>query len=185
MIEVEIKLPITDKAVIEAGLLKLDFALGHLVKESDTYFNSSVYDLREKDMALRVRKCENITTGKSSTVLTYKGPKLDDISMTRKELETEVADADVCEQILFGIGFQEMYPVRKLRQYYHYENVTACIDQVEKLGDFLELEVIVEKEEEREKALKQIENMLKALGHSREETTRTSYLSMLQKLGGR
>lgn len=182
MIEVEIKLPISDRQAVEQGLKKIGFEFGDLVKESDIYFNSEVYDLKKRDMALRIRSCENMTKGKSETVVTYKGPKMDAISMTRKELETEVADARVFQEMLSGIGFYPVCPVIKLRQYYHLENVTACVDQVENLGDFLELEVIVEKEEEREAALVQIKDILKILGHNFSETTRTSYLSMLQNI---
>ena len=36
-------------------------------------------------------------------------------------------------------------------------------------------------EEKRTEALKQIEDVLEALGYSMEDTTRTSYLSMLMK----
>lgn len=182
MIEVEVKLPISDKERVEQGLKSIGFILGKLLKESDIYYNSAVYDLKKKDMALRIRSCEDMISGKTKTVITYKGPKLDDISMTRKELETKVEDAEVLQEILSGIGFQPVCPVIKLRQYYHMNNMTACVDQVEKLGDFLELELIVEVEEERKSALIQIENILKTLGHDLSETTRTSYLSMLQKL---
>ena len=47
------------------------------------------------------------------------------------------------------------------------------------LGDYLELEIIVETEEEREGALQRIENVLVSLGYSMKDTTRHSYLSML------
>ncbi|MEE1085613.1 MAG: class IV adenylate cyclase [Schaedlerella sp.] len=181
MIEVEIKLPIKSRECVEAELQKLGFSSGNFMRESDIYFNSDNYDLRQKDMALRIRSCENLTTGESDAVMTYKGPKLDSISMTRKELETEVEDAKVCQEILKGIGFTKVYPVCKLRQYYHMEQITACVDEVEGLGEFLELEIIVAGEEEREEALERLEEILTKLGYGMEETTRSSYLSILQR----
>ena len=181
MIEVEIKLPVKDKDSLENKLTAMGFVKGKLVRESDIYFNSENYDLRERDSALRIRTCEDAENESVVTTITYKGPKLDDVSMTRKEVETEVSDASAFLEIFKGMGFYPLAPVRKLRQYYHMGEMTACVDRVEHLGDFLELEVLVSKEEERELALQQIEDVLKELGHDKAETTRTSYLSMLQK----
>ena len=45
----------------------------------------------------------------------------------------------------------------------------------------LELEILTDTEEKRTEALKQIEDVLEALGYSMKDTTRTSYLSMLMK----
>ena len=55
------------------------------------------------------------------------------------------------------------------------------MDQVEELGDYLELEVLVNEEEKRPEALERIEEQLKKLGYSMGETTRISYLSMLEE----
>lgn len=185
MIEVEIKLPIADAETVEMKLQKLGFQKENLMRESDIYLNSMDYDLREKDMALRIRNCENLSTGETQAVLTYKGPKLDHISMTRQELETEVADANVCQEILKGIGYTQIYPVCKLRQYYQKEKITACVDRVERLGDFLELEILTNNENGREKALKQLNEVLEKLGYRMEDTICSSYLSMLQQNEGR
>ena len=59
--------------------------------------------------------------------------------------------------------------------------MTACLDQVEGLGDFLELEVIVENEEDREEALDLVLSLLGELGYEKGDIIRTSYLSMLQQ----
>lgn len=181
MIEVEIKLPIYDRELLDRKLTLLRFNKGIFVKESDIYFNSESFDLKKKDMALRIRTSTKIDTGESTTKITYKGPKLDHVSMTRKELEMEVSDASTCYQILEGIGFYPLCPVHKLRQYYCKGQMTACVDQVDGLGEFLELEMIVDSESEREKALEEIERLLRILGYDKKETTRISYLSMLQK----
>ena len=58
--------------------------------------------------------------------------------------------------------------------------MTACVDQVKDLGDFLELEILIEEDENKENALQQIEIILWRLGYTLKDTTRTSYLSMLQ-----
>ncbi|MGN0355953.1 MAG: class IV adenylate cyclase [Muricoprocola sp.] len=181
MIEVEVKLPVSDWKIIEDKLQQFGFEAGDLVEERDVYFTSDVYDFKQADKALRIRKTKNIRTGKIQAFLTYKGTRMDEISMTREELETEVEDGDVGERILKSIGFREVSPVRKLRRYYFLNELTVCVDQVDGLGDFLEAEIIVSSETERESALQKIQDFLEKMGHSMEETTRISYLSMLQE----
>lgn len=184
MIEVEIKLPIKERSPIASKLLELEFLPGDLVKESDTYFNSEERDIRKRGEAFRIRRIENKTTGAVSSVLTFKGQKTDSVSMTRKELETGVENPDICEEIFLSIGLEAMRPVVKVRQYYHCGRMTACLDQVEGLGDFLELEILVTGESGKEEALSEIENTLEKLGYGMKDTTRTSYLTMIQRCGG-
>ena len=61
--------------------------------------------------------------------------------------------------------------------------MTACVDQVESLGSFLELEILVDSPEQKESALQSIEALLLDMGSSLKETTRKSYLSMLLSKG--
>lgn len=179
MIEVEIKLPLRDRGMTEKGLLEQGFVAVKVLEETDTYFNGEGFEIRKADMALRVRCCENKENGEKETFFTYKGAKMDPVSMTRKELETEVGDGEVCREILRSIGFYEIGTVRKRRQCFQGNGINACMDQVEGLGDFLELESLVESEEEREAALDRLEEILQKLGYQMKDTVRRSYLSML------
>ena len=184
MIEVEVKIPVEHIEEIKEKLLKTGFIYQKTVVETDTYFTSDHYDMRKKDKALRIRKTENLDTGEVEAQLNCKGPKLDQVSMTRKETEIEILEPEKMEDILKELEF---YPascrVKKTRAYYTKNNMTAAADQVENLGSFLELEILVEKEEDRETGLKKINNIIKQLGCDGKETIRTSYLSMLEKIG--
>ena len=133
MIEVEIKLPLFRRSITERALTDCGFKAGNLVKESDFYFTSDFHDFMKTDEALRIRTCENFTTRETTSFLTYKGAKLDTVSTTRKELETRIEDADIAREILISLGYKKLYPVTKLRQYYHKGRMTACVDQVESL----------------------------------------------------
>lgn len=181
MIEVEIKLSIGKKEELEKALENHGFLKEKCVREEDIYFNSLHHDFRKSDEALRIRRITDLDSGTEESFLTYKGPKLDQISMTRQELETGVENMETMRSILHALGYEKEYPVRKTRQHYVMQNVTACVDEVEGLGVYLELEVLVSAESEREMALEKIENILETLDHKISETTRTSYLSMLMK----
>ena len=178
-IEVELKLKIKNKKELEQKLLELGFSAGDMVSESDTYYTSEYHDFAGLDEALRIRSIENLTTGEKEAVITYKGAKLDKKSMARKELETTVGDAGICREILESIGFSPVPEVEKVRKHFQKDEITACVDSVKNLGDFLELEWIVSEEKEREAALGELGKILKMLGYSMTDTTRKSYLSML------
>ena len=180
-IEVEIKLKITDKDQLRVQLIQCGFTEGERVTEEDVYYTAAHHDFAALDEALRVRSVENLITGENSSMITYKGAKLDQRSMTRQELETEVGDARICREILCKIGFTPVPPVIKERQCFHNGKMTACVDTVDGLGEYLELEKLVASDEERDEALDEIEGMLNKLGYSMQDTTRTSYLSLLMK----
>lgn len=179
MIEVEIKVLVKNKEDLEKKLLQAGFVKSDLLKESDFYFDNEFGNIRKSDQALRIRNCENLTTNLTENFITYKGPKMDEISMTRKELEMKIESAETGKAILHSLGYVAFPPVIKLRQHFQQGEITACLDQVENLGEFLELEIIVQ--QEREKALEKIISLLHELGYQSEEIIKTSYLSMLQK----
>ncbi len=180
MIEVEVKVSVKDRKQAEEKLLQKGFSKGELLRESDFYFESKYNNLKEKDMALRIRSCENLTMNSSENFMTFKGPKMDDISMTRKEVEMKIENAETGKEILRSLGYEAVYPVLKLRQHFYMGELTACLDRVDGLGEFLELEIIVPQENEKAAALNKIISLLHELEYETEEIIRTSYLSMLQ-----
>ena len=175
MIEVEVKIPIENIEKIKQKLLETGFIYQKTVVETDTYFTSAHYDMRKK---------ENLDTGEVKAQLNCKGPKLDQVSMTRKETEIDIYEPEKMEDILKELEF---YPascrVKKTRGYYIKDHMTAAADKVENLGNFLELEIIVAKEEERAGGLDMIYELMRMLGCEKTETVRDSYLSMLEKRG--
>lgn len=186
MIEVEVKLPLKDKDDTARQLKLLHFCSTACFREEDTYFDNAASQMKNSHAALRIRKVTDCRTGAVTAVTTYKSRRLDAVSSTRKEYETEVKDAEVFASILNGLGFYAVEPqVIKIRQEYsafvNGYTMNACLDQVENLGSFLELEIVIEDGDNREKALAEIEKMLEKLGYSLADTTTRSYLSQLQK----
>ena len=106
---------------------------------------------------------------------------MDTVSKSRKELETGVSDGLLAEQIFESIGFLKVSPsVIKTRQELTFEDMTACIDRIDGLGAFLELEIVVAHEDEKDAALSKISRVLEQLGYSLKDTIRNSYLALLQ-----
>ncbi len=182
MIEVEVKLPIPDPEGVKNRILEAGFKEQRFIEERDTYFDNARGDIRANGEALRVRETKDCRTGKKQAQINYKGKKLDTQTMTRRELETGVEDGAVCREILQAIGYSPAEPeVIKVRTMLQKDSVTACLDNVRGLGDFLELEILVEREEKKDAALGQIKDILNSLGYQVSDTVQTSYLSMLQR----
>lgn len=181
MIEVEIKLPAADLNEIKRTLLDSGFKEISFTEERDTYFDNHQGVIRANDEALRVRETKDYRTGKIQAQINFKGKKLDTSTMTREELETGVEDGEICRKILRALGYIPAAPeVVKERIMLRREPVTACLDNVHGLGEFLELEILADGESEKDIALRQIENILNSLGYQIADTVRKSYLSMLQ-----
>ena len=87
MIEVEIKLPISEADTIRGKLLGLGFRESGWLQENDVYFDDAWNSVRRNGEALRVRETRDCRTGRVSAQLNFKGKKLDASTMTRQELE--------------------------------------------------------------------------------------------------
>jgi len=142
----------------------------------DTYYSHPCRDFSKTDEALRIRiKRFN---GHFEAFLTYKGPKIDETSKTREEIEVEITDSDAHSKILEKLGFVEVIVVEKVREKYFVERgVTIALDELEGLGKFVEIEAMVEDDKEVPKTVEKLKNILLQLGVERFE--RRSYLEML------
>jgi adenylate cyclase class 2 len=174
MIEIEIKAQASHKH-LKKMLADLNATFFGVENHSDTYYNSPNRDFAQTDEALRIRS----VNGRS--VLTYKGQKLDTISKTREEFETEV-DGENARSILLALGYFESGNVSKKREIFKYEDITIVLDTVERLGEFMEVEIVAESDSDEAK--KKLFAFLEKLGIKQEDTIRTSYLEMvLSKTG--
>ncbi|MGN0392328.1 MAG: class IV adenylate cyclase [Bariatricus sp.] len=177
--EIEIKMPVEDLNGLKRRLLRKGFQEEVTIRENDMYYNSEYHDVKKLGEALRIRKSTDVATGQTKAQINFKGEKIDQVSMSRLEYETGVDNPEYMDKILRALGFFQVAGVTKTRCYMKRDEMTACLDQVEGLGDFLELEVIVADESLREGYLQMMEGLLAELGLSMRDTVRTSYLSML------
>ena len=181
MIEVEIKLPITNIDMVRQQLIEQGFVMSDAVTEEDTYFDDSGNRILTSGCALRIRESTNLQSGDILCTVNYKGPRLDSDTMTREESETTIGDANTVKSIFKALGLQPAAPVvRKKRFLMKKQDVNACLDDVEGLGAFLELEIIAD-DYQKDEALGRINTLLKLLGYQTTDTVTQSYLSMLQR----
>src|SRR5204863_2281915 len=84
--------------------------------------------------------------------LTYKGPRRDASSKTRTEIEVPCPPGQVVAEaflkLFVALGYRPTAIVRKRRRIYAWARdgftVHACVDDVDGVGRFVELEIVVE-----------------------------------------
>jgi adenylate cyclase, class 2 len=176
--EVEQKFPVAGFDAIQSHLERLGarFALGH--EEADVYFSHPQRDFRASDEAFRLRR-----RGESNRV-TYKGPKIDATTKTRRELELALPDGrEVVAQwteLLETLGFRQVGQVAKRRRKFEVDwknrTVEGTFDEIDGLGQFIELELVVNSDDVDE-AKRTIASLAAELGLASSE--RRSYLQLL------
>jgi adenylate cyclase class 2 len=176
--EVEQKHRVSDQSALIARLAQGGVSLEPAVTQSDQYFAHPARDFVATDEALRIR-----STGSSSFV-TYKGPKLDVITKTRRELELPLhphdPDGATFAELLLALGFTPVATVRKQRRKFCLERagrrVEGALDEVDGVGTFVELELLAD-EADLEPTKQVIRDLAAELGLG--ATERRSYLGML------
>jgi adenylate cyclase class 2 len=171
--EVEAKAYCDDLTELEERIKGLGAEFASEVEQVDIYFNHPARDFAQTDEALRIRRVGD------KAIFTYKGPKIDSQTKTREELSVELSDGDAMKEVLLKLGFSEVGVVKKMRKKYQVGEFKVCLDEVEGLGSFVELEVEVTTDDQ-DKVARSRDDILRTLeewGLSRIE--RKSYLELL------
>ncbi|MBP7604489.1 MAG: class IV adenylate cyclase, partial [Spirochaetes bacterium] len=134
----------------------------------DSCCNHPSRDFATTDEDFRIRRA------RGGVVVTYKGTKIGERSKTRYENEVALDDADAFAEILLRLGFRPVRAVKKRRELYALEGAHVCLDSVEGLGYFAEIEIL---SEDREEAEQKLFTLAERLGLARFE--RRSYLELL------
>ena len=179
MIEVEVKAKIESFSEMEEKLDKIGAIKTKKEFQEDIYFNSPVVDFAQTDEALRIRTTKE--NDKTNIFITYKGPKIDKQSKTRREIEMGIEDSQKCSGIFEAIGFKKVRAVRKNRQYYTFENFEISLDDIEGLEPYMEIEIALSDGEDYSEAQKSIFDLFERLGVT-DGFERTSYLELLENL---
>ncbi len=142
-LEVEMKFPLPDGEWVLRLLNERGAIWRELLEQIDEYLAHPVRDFARTDEAFRIRSVgiENC--------LTYKGPKLDAETKTRREIEVTFATGNEAREqmreLVLALGFKSVACVRKERQTGNISwlglEIELALDQVEGAGNFLELEI--------------------------------------------
>jgi adenylate cyclase class 2 len=179
--EVELKFPLPDVATVEAlrqRIAAMGAHPGQPLDQRDIYFAHPSRDFAQTDEVFRLR-CVG-----DDNFLTYKGPVLDAVAKTRREIEVPTASGlttrEQLREMFASLGFREVRDVVKRREpfHLHWQNrdLEIVIDNVRELGWFAELEIIAE-DSDRDAARECLFALSQELNFGQSE--RRSYLRLL------
>ncbi len=156
MKEIEIKYKLSDRSSVLAALEAAGVEFGEIVHQDDTSYAPKTWTRGQDSIQvpfMRIRR-----EGEKS-ILTLKQP--DKGHLDRIEHETVIDDPVQMKKIVELAGFKQDAHVVKERRKARYQDYEICVDRVEVLGDFIELEKIVEDDANGELVQDELRELLK------------------------
>lgn len=183
--EVEQKYQVEDVTALECRLAAIGATENRMEEHCDRYFNHPSRDFRESREALRIRLVND------TPLITYKGPKLPGDIKARLEREWRLDPGDPrgakMQELLEFLGFRPVATVRKKRRCFEmidpWSDFSVVIDDIEPLGTFAELELVVDDPEKIGRSRDRIRILADHLTLDQVESR--SYLSMFLELPDR
>ncbi len=186
MREVEIKARVLAEELLRRNLELAGVALGGVIFQHDEVFGwpdvvvgRETGRLADGDSTapwLRIRT--EIVDGATTHYWTFKqsqGAHLDKL-----EYELRIDDVDAAKGMIAALGFVPYSDVKKRRQQGKVDDVTICVDAVEGLGMFVELEKMTKDDVPYEKIADELWAILERLGVDRANEVTKGY-DVLQK----
>ncbi|MBM4003851.1 MAG: class IV adenylate cyclase [Planctomycetes bacterium] len=178
LFEVEQKFRVANFDAVGRRLSELGITVGDPVEQVDTYFRHPQRDFARTDEALRLRR-EGVENR-----ITYKGPKIDGVTKTRREIELAFEPGSDRYQdftaLLMALGFTTVADVRKIRRSapttWETIPIIVTLDRVDQVGTFVEIETQADAGM-LDQARAHVQSLAAALGLDQPE--RRSYLELL------
>ncbi|GAB4428113.1 MAG: hypothetical protein Kow0031_08260 [Anaerolineae bacterium] len=173
--EVELKARLRHPAVVEAKAAEL----GVLIKET---FKEDVYFRRAGDTAVVPRDRYRLRREAGQAVVTFKEKVVAaDGAEVNREVEFTVDNDFAFFQFAHRFGFEPFVVKRKKSRVYRVGRASVELNEVEHLGHFTEIEILVEKESETPFARTELARLFTRLGLQPEELEPRFYVQMLQE----
>jgi adenylate cyclase class 2 len=139
-LEIEAKFAVADHVDLRR---RLEAAGGQYIgraQESNRFFDRPDGALRDAGCGLRVRAIRAIDGPPRAATITFKGPRQPGELKIRPEHEVEVSDADAAAELLAHLGFVEFFRFEKRRETWKLDDCRVELDEVPRLGLFVEIE---------------------------------------------
>lgn len=185
MHEVEVKAALRDKPGIMRALLALGCAFSAPVAENDVLYAKDVgsmdaYNRNADFLRIRVRGSGEIIFTLKHHPDRHEGRP----DSMPQEFETGIGSKQEMEKMLALMGYQEAVRTDKIRQKGHLGKWEICIDEVEGLGSFIELEELTDGSE-TQRVVDEMLTFLGTIGISRDDMFADRYdIALLKKRWG-
>jgi len=164
--EIQIKIPISDLDAIKKQIeKKLKIKKVETKWQQDTYFEAPDWNLPKTDELMRIRQ------EGEKYILAYKGPTKGKEIRTKPKIEFQI-DPDL-RDVLEKIGYKKILNINKKREKYISKDIEITLDEVENLGNFIELKT------DNPENKKEINKLVKKLEFSLKTATKKSYFELM------
>lgn len=176
-IEVEIRAKVNSFDKIKERLKEIEANFIKLERQMDKIFGAkkfldSEHKIVEGGIVARIREIDDKRNLEFKEISREKGGI---------ELSCEVPNVEMAEKMLKKLDFEESFTVKKTREIYSYQDFEVCLDQVEQLGNFVEIEKMLNLKEEMDNAKEECINLLKKISPDA-EITNAKYGDMMQDI---
>jgi len=177
MIEVEIKVRIENIQALKKALDNAGAKLETTKKLVDKIYGKPEH-LDSNGKYLEGELCPRLRDNNGSVRIEFKEIHRQGGGM---EIETPVANMELGMRFLEKLGYEEAFTISKTRECYYFQDFEIDIDQVDLLGDFVEIEKMVVDQELVELARNQCLQLLERLIPGAEPTN-VKYGDLMQDL---
>ncbi|MDO8571142.1 MAG: class IV adenylate cyclase [bacterium] len=141
MREVEVKAKVENLSELETKLVALGCTFSEPLHQDDHIYNKKGDSLGAQYRGMVVLRIRNQNGVYIVTLKQQQENEKDNI-----EREVVIDDSAAMNDILAIIGYEETMHVKKVRRSCAYQEMTICLDEVEGLGSFIEVEKLTEGE---------------------------------------
>ena len=176
MIEVEVRAKVDSFRGLRQALGEKARFMGS-THQSDTIFGHPNF-LDAENKVIEGGLISRIRESGDRKVLEFKEIKREGGAL---ELKHEVTDPAKIKEFLGKLGFREAFTINKVRETYLYRDFLVCLDTVENLGQFIEVEKFASSESEAGEVWKECFDVLKDI-FPEAEVEHRKYGDMMQEL---
>lgn len=165
---VEIKAKVEDLGKLRRKAEELSHTPGLLIKQCDTFFKVATGRLKLRE-----------TDGKSAQLIFYERPDSDGPKLSNYSI-SEINDPKGLKETL-GLALGTIGEVEKERWLYLVEQARIHCDRVKSLGDFMELEVVLQDQQQLKEGEAVAKDLMRKLNIKEEDLLEGAYMDIILK----
>ena len=179
MREIEIKLKVKDLDELEKKLIEKGCVFSEPIGQHDVIYSNTANPTNwakstEGHITVRIRREGERAELNLKQQQTY---EMDNI-----EYESEIEKPEVIHKMLELLGWKPEVEVKKTRKKGKLGKYEVCLDKVEKLGNFIELEKMTEHDDDPETVRKELFSAIKPFGLSEKDEETKGYDTQIYQL---
>jgi len=177
MREIEIKVRVKDVNELISKLQTAGLELSQPVVQHDDVFSRGDKVGSNGSVFIRVRR--ETRNGKATNSFTLK--RMVDGHGDKIEFETEITNPNAMLGAIYELGLEPYVTVKKSRRTAKADDYEICLDDVEGLGSFIEIEKIVDNSANHEEVMNELWQFAEKLGLSWSDCIDSGYDVMLRE----